>query len=91
MSGQKPLPAQIGKRKWGWIGHTLRKPSNNITRQALTWNPQGGRRRGRPRNSWRRSTLAEAKKAGYTWREMKAALGRVRWLSIVDGLCSEWG
>ena len=29
------------KRSWGWLGHTLRKPNTNITRQALTWNPQG--------------------------------------------------
>ena len=31
-------------RKWKWIGHILRKPKENITIQALTWNPQ---RRGR--------------------------------------------
>ena len=24
---------------WRWIGHTLRKPSETITRQAITWNP----------------------------------------------------
>jgi hypothetical protein len=29
-----------------WIGHTLRKPPNSITRQALKWNPQGKRSRG---------------------------------------------
>ena len=34
--------------RWKWIGHTLRKPLFNITRQALTWNPQGKRKRGRP-------------------------------------------
>ena len=37
---------QILKRKWSWIGHTLRKPPNNTTRQALRWNPQGKRKRG---------------------------------------------
>ena len=34
----------------GWIGHTLRKPASNITRQALTWNPQGERKSGRSMN-----------------------------------------
>ena len=39
----------ILKRRWGWLGHTLRKPNSNITRQALTWNPQGRRKKGRPK------------------------------------------
>ena len=42
------LPGTL-KRRWGWLGHTLRKPNTNITRQALTWNPQGKRKRGRPK------------------------------------------
>ena len=26
---------QIRKREWGWLGHTLRKPIDDITRQDL--------------------------------------------------------
>ena len=44
------------RRRRSWIGPTLRKAPNNITRQALRWNPQGKRKRGRPRNNWRRDT-----------------------------------
>ena len=33
---QTPIETEIRKRKWGWIGHTLRKPASNITRQPLT-------------------------------------------------------
>ena len=40
-AGQEPVAKEILKRKWGWIGHTLRKPASSRTRQALTWNPQG--------------------------------------------------
>nr|KAG5707903.1 hypothetical protein BaRGS_031634 [Batillaria attramentaria] len=57
--GQEPVAKQILRRKWGWIGHTLRKPASSTTCQALTWNPQGKKKRGRPRNSWRRDTEAE--------------------------------
>ncbi|VDP30749.1 unnamed protein product [Schistosoma margrebowiei] len=32
---------EIRKKHWKWIGHTLRKEINCITRQALTWNSQG--------------------------------------------------
>ena len=48
---QEPAETQILRRKWNWIGHTLRKPSSNIARQALSWNPQGKRRVGRPKNT----------------------------------------
>ncbi|XP_048729859.2 uncharacterized protein LOC125647209 [Ostrea edulis] len=49
---QEPLDIQIRRRKWGWIGHILRKPPSSTTRQALTWNLQGKRKKGRPRNTW---------------------------------------
>jgi hypothetical protein len=32
---QPRIDLQIRKRKWGWLGHTLRKPSDDIARQAL--------------------------------------------------------
>nr|KAG5692585.1 hypothetical protein BaRGS_024005 [Batillaria attramentaria] len=51
---QVPIEQEIKKRKWGWIGHTLRKPTSNVTRQSLDWNPQGKRKVGRPKQ-----TLAE--------------------------------
>jgi hypothetical protein len=55
-------------RKWKWIGHTLRKDQNNITRQGLDWNPQGKRRMGRPRVTWKRTVLAEKK-----WQKIESA------------------
>ena len=86
---QLPSPVQIRKRTWTWIGQTLRKDPRSITRQSLQWNPQGKRARGRPRNSWRRSTTEEMTKAGYTWHDLaRNAQNRVRWRIIVSGLCS---
>ena len=43
-TNQLPVEIEIKRRKWRWIGHTLRKPTTSITRQALTWNPQGKRK-----------------------------------------------
>ncbi|VDP41088.1 unnamed protein product [Schistosoma mattheei] len=37
-TSQLAVEEEIRKRRWKWIGHTLRKSSNCITRQALTWN-----------------------------------------------------
>ena len=56
---QPRIDLQIRKRKCGWLGHTLRKRADDITRQALEWNPQGKRRRGRPKNTWRRTVLTK--------------------------------
>jgi hypothetical protein len=38
---QKPIEIQIKRRKWNWIGHTLRKEAGAIEKTALDWNPQG--------------------------------------------------
>ena len=89
-AGEHPIEDQIRKRNWRWIGHTLRKPATSITRQALQWNPQGRRNRGGPRNSWRTDTEAELETMGSNWgAATKTAQNRVRWRSVVDGLCSE--
>ncbi|XP_062614916.1 uncharacterized protein LOC134276660 [Saccostrea cucullata] len=67
--GREPMDIQIRQRKCGWIGHTLRKSPSSITRQALTWNPQGKRKRGRPTNSWRRDSESELKTQDMTWHD----------------------
>ena len=86
---QDPVIEEIRKRSWQWIGHTLRKPDVNITKQALEWNPQGNRRQGRPTHSWRRTRLKELERTGTTWREAKQiAQNRVRWRTTVSALCS---
>jgi len=90
---QPRIDLQIRKRKWGWRCHTLRKPIDDITRQALEGNLQGKRSRGRPKNSWRRTVLEVAKGVKKTWAEIKCvAKNRVRWRNLVDALCSatEW-
>jgi hypothetical protein len=47
------------------------KPKHNTTRQALQWNPQGKRGRGRPRNSRRRDLIAEMEIEGYRWQDLE--------------------
>ncbi len=86
---QDDIATTIKRRKWNWIGHTLRKDANNIFRQALDYNPQGMRKRGRPRCAWRRSTL---QKIGVSWQKAKArAQKRVRWRALVDAHAPQQG
>ena len=70
-TNQDPLEQLIARRKWRWIGHTLRKPPQDITRQALQWNPQGKRRVGRPKTTWRRSCEEEMASFNLSWGELK--------------------
>ena len=89
---QQKVEVEIKRRRWRWIGHTMRKPGTNITRQALSWNPQGKRKRGRPRSTWRRDLETEMKELGTNWTEVTAlAQDRMRWRSFVSGLYSDVG
>ena len=45
------MSTQIKRRKWNWIGRTLRKGHEAIEREALEWNPQEKMRRGRHRHT----------------------------------------
>jgi len=54
------MSTQNERRKWNWIGRTLREGNEAIEREALDWNPQAKSTRGRPRHTWRRSVHNEA-------------------------------
>ena len=89
-TGEAPVKQQIMNRKWTWIGYALRRPMDCIARQTLWWNPQGSRRRGRLRNSWRRDTERTIQLKNYTWKQMeRLARDMGVWRSFVSGLCSE--
>ena len=68
---QERIEVTIRRRKWRWISHTLRKPATNIIRLSLEWNPQGVRRKGRLKKSWRRTIQQEYENLGMSWEEVK--------------------
>ena len=59
-TAQKLIIASITRRRWCWVGHTLRRDRDNITRRALRESPEGKRRRGHPKTTWRRTLETEA-------------------------------
>ena len=86
VTGQEDINLEIGKRKLRWIGHTLRKEDGEIPKAALLWNPQGSRKRGKRKNSWRRSVIKEV---GRSWNELRfLAADRQKWKELTDNLCS---
>jgi hypothetical protein len=58
--------------------------------QAIPWvEPQGKRKVGWPRQTWRRGTNAEAREFRMSWARLKRAPENcVRWRSVVAALCS---
>jgi len=48
------------RRRWSyrWIGHVTRQVAS-IAKTALHWTPEGKRRRGRPKITWRRTVEKE--------------------------------
>ena len=56
----------------------MRREQDNITRTALHWTPEGKRKRGRPRNSWRRTVEAELKTMHHTWGTFRSSPGTDR-------------
>jgi len=85
---QKSIENQIKGRKQNWIGHTLRKETGAIEKTALDWNPQGYRRRGRSKRTWRR-TIEDEIRITRSWNEAKGIAGdRNAWKLFMDALCS---
>ncbi|VDP28410.1 unnamed protein product [Schistosoma margrebowiei] len=82
---QLPAEGEIRKTRWKWIGHTLRKSSNYITRQVLTWNPEGKWKRGRPKNTLRRDIEADMKMMNRNLKELeRIAQDRVGWRMLLS-------
>lgn len=54
--------------------------THNKAKTALEWNPQGTRKKGRPKTMWRKAVVNEGSAAGIEWSEVKAlASNRVKW------------
>ena len=60
----------------GWLGHVLRKENGDVVRNALKFNVEGQRRRGRPKRTWRKQVEEERLKTGLN---LKDAHNRTEW------------
>ncbi|VDP71054.1 unnamed protein product [Schistosoma curassoni] len=60
----------------------MRKSSDYIWRQALTWNPEGKRKRGRSINTLRRELEADLKRMNSKWKNWKGL-----YRTELDGEC----
>ena len=73
---QKAIEIQIKRRKLFYFGHKLRKEAGGIEKTTLEWNPQGCRKRGRPKRTLRRTIEGEMRST-------------VRWLKEVKSIAAD--
>jgi len=89
MTNTSPISQEIRKRRWRWTGHVLRMPQNANARVALRWTPPGKRKRGRPKETWRRSMEREMREEGWTWGQVQhLSKDRQHWKALVMALCA---
>ena len=81
MAGAKKISDEVRRRRWNWIGHVLRKETTDDCAVALGWTPEGRRRPGRPKTTWRRMVENERKAAGWnSWSVAQhTASNRTKW------------
>ena len=88
---KEPISCQIRRRRWRMIGHVLRSDGEH-TKVALQWTPQGFRKRGRPKETWRRTAEKERKQLGFNSWESAGAAARQRseWRAFIAGPIVHW-
>ena len=86
----KRVSTEVKTRPWKWIGHVLRMERNSHCRTALTWQPEGKRRRERPRTTWRRTVEHERKEMGIASWEIarNMAMDRIGWRKRILAPCA---
>ena len=83
-TGVASVHETVRGRRWRWLGHVCRMQSDSLPRTALRWTPQGKRKRGRPKETWRRTVERELKCRGLSLATApRTAADRVRWRALV--------
>ena len=64
----QPITQEMEMRTWKWVGHyiVLRMPTTSLPRVAFRRTPDGHRKRGRPKETWRRTVERKMKEPGWT-------------------------
>ena len=84
-TGQRRLQDVVAGRRSQFWGHVVRMDANRIPRSALGWfSAEGKRKKGRPRQTWRRTIEKDLREAGTTMQEAtETATNRPEWRKLV--------
>ncbi len=70
----------------------LRKERSDDCMVAMEWQPEGKRKVGRPKTTWRRTVKKESRQKRWSsWSEVRGAgQDRASWRETVIALCDSW-
>src|SRR5579871_3936580 len=88
-TNQESIDNIIRKRRWRWLGHVMRMNPDIPAKTALTLTPEGKRKKGRPRTTWRSTVEEELCCASLTWdTAQRVARNRGAWMDLVEASCT---
>ena len=86
-SGQQSVIQRWKTQRWRYYGHVLRMSEERLPKQVLSWTPEGRRRRGRPKDTWRRTIHRDVRSKDLTDEEVQGvARDREEWRRLVADL-----
>ena len=88
----KPLSQIVETRRMKYAGHILRMTSDRNQKVAMKWRPDGRRKRGRPKLTWRRTFEQDLERRGVDLeRAEEIAHDRVAWRNLAAQCTQEYG
>ena len=86
-TNQQSVIEKIKITRWKWYGHVLRMSDERLPKQVLDWRPEGRRRVGRPKDTWRRTLTRETIQKNLREADVRQkAEDRATWRSFVADL-----
>jgi hypothetical protein len=82
MEVRKNILEVIEEKRLRWFGHVKRMPGNRLSLKVLEWEPEGTRRRGRPKERWIDGVRRNMTNHGLTEEDTR---DRDRWRNLVLG------
>jgi hypothetical protein len=82
MEVRKNILEVTEEKRLRWFGHVKRMPGNRLPLKALEWEPDGTRRRGRPKERWIDGVRRSMTNNGLTEEDTR---DRDRWRNLVLG------
>ena len=83
-SGMGKLEDILGKKRLRWLGHLHRMSDDRIPKQAMKWEGEATRKRGKPRKNWKTTIIEDLKIVEMPWQDAEqAAEERTMWSSCV--------
>jgi hypothetical protein len=82
MEVRKNILEVTEEKRLRWFGHVKRMPGNRLSLKILEWEPEGTRRRGRPKERWIDGVRRSMTNHGVTEEDTR---DRDRWRNLVLG------